>query len=134
MVFPGINLRGLVSGYRTAIPCLVAARWKKPFSAQLSGVHVKPAKYIKRGKLGGGRWDWVWAGMKRLKFISHFVEEALCANLRSLPPKQAMEPLVRKVIDFVLCHISGSSSSVYMYYGTVDDYCTNRSPVDKVTG
>ena len=103
-LFPGIDLRGLVSGYRTAIPCLLAACWKKPFSAQLSPVHVKPAKYIKRGKLEG-RWDWVWAGMKRLKFISHFVVEALCASLRSLPPKQAMELLVCKDIDFVLCFI-----------------------------
>lgn len=98
----GIDLRGLVSGYRTAIPCLLAACWKKPFSAQLSPVHVKPAKYIKRGKLES---SWVWDGMKRLKFISHFVVEALCANLRSLPPKQAMELLVCKDIDFALCFI-----------------------------
>lgn len=125
MVFLGIDLRGLVSGYRTAMPCLVAACSKKPFSAQLSPVHVKPAKYIKRGKLEEGRWDWVWAGMKRLKFISHLVEEALCANLRSLPPKQAMELLVCKVIDVVLCviliYISRASCQcitlcmIYMY-------------------
>lgn len=117
MVFiSGIDLRGLVSGYRTAIPCLLAACWKKPFSAQLSPVHVKPAKYIKRGKLEDGRWDWIWAGMKRLKFISHFVVEELCANLRSLPPKEAMEPLVCRDIDTVMCliylHQSINSGSI----------------------
>lgn len=108
----GIDLRGLVSGYRTAIPCLLAACWKKPFSAQLSPVHVKPAKYIKRGKLEDERQDWVLAGMKRLKFISHFVVEASCANLRSLPPKEAMELLVCRDIDNVMPCISASTSSI----------------------
>lgn len=44
--------------------------------------------------------------MKRLKFISHFVVEALCVNLSSLPPKEAMEPFVcRDIIDTVICLI-----------------------------
>lgn len=44
--------------------------------------------------------------MKRLKFISQFVVEAVCANLSSLPPKEAMEPLVcRDIIDTVICLI-----------------------------
>lgn len=53
--------------------------------------------------------------MKRLKFISHFVVEALCANLRSLPPKELMEALVcRDIINDVPC-ISGSPLSVYNF-------------------
>lgn len=123
MVFiSGIDLRGLVSGYRTAIPCLLAACWKKPFSAQLSPVHVKPAKYIKRGKLEDGRWDWIWAGMKRLKFISHFVVEELCANLRSLPPKEAMEPLVCRDIDTVMWLIISASVYKFGQHWNIDEY------------
>jgi len=37
-------VRGLVSGYNTAIPFWLAACWKNPFSAPLSPVHVKPAR------------------------------------------------------------------------------------------
>lgn len=82
-------------------------------------MHVKPAKYIRRGKLEDGRWDWICAGMKRLKFISHFVVEALCANLRSLPPKEVMEALVcRDIINHVPC-ISRSPLSVYKFRNTI---------------
>lgn len=65
--------------------------------------------------------------MKRLKFISHFVVEALCANLSSLPPKEAMEPLIcRDIIDTVICLIyldhlhqfTTSGSIVPVYIGT----------------
>lgn len=36
------NTLGLVSGYKTAIPLLLAPCWKKPFSEQLSPVQVRP--------------------------------------------------------------------------------------------
>lgn len=36
------NVLGLVSGYTTARPFWLAPCWKKPFSEQLSPVHVKP--------------------------------------------------------------------------------------------
>lgn len=38
------SLRGLVSGYKTAIPFSLALCWKNPFSAPLSPVQVKPAR------------------------------------------------------------------------------------------
>lgn len=77
-------------------------------------MHVKPAKNIKRGKLEDERQDWVLAGMKRLKFISHFVVEASCANLRSLPPKEAMELLVCRDIDNVMCLVYLDNTLQYM--------------------
>lgn len=40
----GEDERGEVSGYTIAIPCLLAVAWKKPFSAPLSPVHVRPAR------------------------------------------------------------------------------------------
>ena len=43
------DVRGLVSGYSTAMPFSLAACWKNPFSAPLSPVQVRPARYIKRG-------------------------------------------------------------------------------------
>jgi hypothetical protein len=36
------DVRGLVSGYTTAMPFSLAPCWKKPFSEQLSPVHVRP--------------------------------------------------------------------------------------------
>lgn len=39
-----VDVRGDVSGYTTAIPFWAAADWKKPFSAQLSPVHVNPER------------------------------------------------------------------------------------------
>ena len=47
-------LRGLVSGYTTAIPFWLAPCWKKPFSAQLSGVHVRPERKKSTGTLWRG--------------------------------------------------------------------------------
>ncbi len=40
----GYDVRGLVSGYKTAIPFLLAPCWKKPFSEQLSAVQVRPER------------------------------------------------------------------------------------------
>jgi hypothetical protein len=47
----GEHERGLVSGYKTAIPRLLAPYWKKPFSEQLSPVHVRPESHINKGTL-----------------------------------------------------------------------------------
>lgn len=42
--YRGYDVRGLVSGYKTAIPFLLAPCWKKPFSEQLSAVQVRPER------------------------------------------------------------------------------------------
>lgn len=38
------DIRGLVSGYNTAMPFLLAPCWKKPFSEQFSAVQVRPER------------------------------------------------------------------------------------------
>lgn len=79
------------------MPRLLAACWKKPFSEQLSPVHVRPDSQMSRGTFDlsdeGGRY--------RLNFISHPVVEASWASLRSFPPKEAM-------VAVVLTDISGT--------------------------
>lgn len=79
------------------MPFWLAACWKNPFSAPLSPVHVKPARYISNGTLLRVLMS-VCGGRKRLKAISQLVVEALWVHLRSLPPKDAMVAFVVTVI------------------------------------
>lgn len=102
-VVPGHSVRmivrGLVSGYSTAIPFWLAPCWKKPFSEQLSAVHVKPESHINTGALCNA-FVVTCGGRYRLKFISVPVTFDWCASFSSLPPKEAIVAFV--VIDMIV--------------------------------
>lgn len=75
------------------MPRLLAPCWKNPFSEQLSGVHVRPDKYISSGTLQIG-FKVAWGGRYKLKAISQPTVEALWDSFNSFPLKQAIVALV----------------------------------------
>ena len=91
------NSRGEVSGYTTEMPFCAAMCWKKPFSEQLSPVHVRPDKKIRTGTLCNGL-RVLAGGRYTLRAISHDVVDALWVSLSSFPPKDAIVALVVKAI------------------------------------
>jgi hypothetical protein len=74
------------------MPFSLAPCWKKPFSEQLSPVHVNPDRKNKTGTFAP---DFrACGGRNILRAMSVVVLDDLCFSFRSLPPKEAIVAVV----------------------------------------